>query len=130
MSIMLYYKDGFDKLLWRKSTSSSIPQHSPINTYGYKNIILWYLPPNKPEQPSIHNSICQHWQKTNGAESQKEGEAAEIRIMSNLLFRRVALWTYSKQKTYGDGQGNQTWSQHQREARNNASFHQSLADTN
>lgn len=34
MSIVLYYKDRFDKLLWRKSTS--ILQHSPINTYGYK----------------------------------------------------------------------------------------------
>ena len=96
---------------------------------GIRITNLWYMAQSKPVQPSICNSFCQHWHKTNGAERQQEREAEEIRSKSGLLSRRVTLWTYSKQKAYSAGKENQAWSQ-QREARYDVSFHQSLAHTN
>lgn len=98
--------------------SKSNPPKNVAHEYKITN--LWYMAQSEPVQPRIDNSFCCQWER----------EAEEIGGKSSLLSRRVTLWTYSTQKAYSAGKGNQAWSRHQREARYDVSFHQSLAHTN
>lgn len=97
--------------------------HLQLLLMGIRITNLWYMAQSKSVQSSICNRFSQHQQKKNRAERQQKREAEEIRRKSSLLSVSVTLWTYSKQKSYSAGKENQ----HQREARYDVSFHQSLA---